>query len=178
MNQLVEQKMGLWGSLVVANAAVPLSELGVFEGEPRMERFQERASGWQVWLLEREASLDESQLGQLLAATGRPAMFGYVMDSDCVVVEAIDTKTMTWCGCLDRAAMTAYMAENGESVDAWFLSSSEAAERAVGWASDAGYSVPHAPLIEVFEARSDPLAEELFLRLLDRMGLPRELAEV
>jgi hypothetical protein len=57
--------------------------------------------------------------------TGAPALFGYVMDSACVVV----------------------------------------------WAAEAGRAVPTEPLYDVLTADPDPLAENLFFHLLDRLGV-------
>jgi hypothetical protein len=104
---------------------------------------------------------------------GAPALFGYVMDSDCVVVEAAAPESGAWTTCLGRAAMAGYLGagDEGLTVEDYFLEPDDAAERAVAWAAEAGHEVNAESLIDVLTAEADPLAENLFFRLLDRLGV-------
>jgi hypothetical protein len=109
----------------------------------------------------------------LAAQTGAPALFGYVMDSASVVVEAAAPESGAWTTCLARAAMAGYLdaGNEGLTLEDYFLQPRDAAERAVAWAAEAGHEVAAEPLVEVLTAEPDPLAENLFFRLLDRLGV-------
>jgi hypothetical protein len=128
------------------------------------------SDGWQVW----EYANGEGDVGSMNALaqeTGAPALFGYVMDSDCVAVEAAAPDSGAWTACLGRDAMAGYLGEDGLSVDDYFLEPHDAAERAVAWAAEAGQEIAAERLIDVLTADADPLAENLFFRLLDRLGV-------
>jgi hypothetical protein len=109
----------------------------------------------------------------LAQESGAPALFGYVMDSDCVAVEAAAPESGTWTTCLARDVMAGYLGVDGEGlgVDDYFLEPADAAGRAVAWAAEAGRTVPVEPLLDVLSSGPDPLAENLFFRLLDRLGV-------
>ncbi|MEU1459933.1 hypothetical protein ABZ467_04420 [Streptomyces sp. NPDC005727] len=132
---------------------------------------QERADDWRLWSLEGETSLDEENLVELVDVTGHPVLAGFVMDSDCVVLEGRTRDQETWRACLDRTAMSAYMAEADQFVDDWFLSPEEAAERAVAWARAADLTPAPKAIVEVLSKRSDPFVEDLFQELLDSLGI-------
>ncbi|MFH8535042.1 hypothetical protein ACH4GE_42535 [Streptomyces tendae] len=136
-----------------------------------MELLQERADDWRLWSLEGEASLDEEDLVELVNVTGHPVLAGFVMDSDCLVLEGRTRDQETWRACLDRTAMSAYMAEADQSVDDWFLGPEEAAERAVAWARAAGLTPVPEAIAEILSKRSDPFVEDLFQEFLDSLGI-------
>ncbi|MGV9450692.1 hypothetical protein [Streptomyces sp. NPDC003635] len=163
--------MGYWGYFVVGRAERPLAELAALAGAPGLTLRQEAPDGWQVW----EYPVGEGEVGnmhELAHQTGEPALFGYVMDSDCVVVEAAGPESGAWTTCLAREAMAARLgAGEGLLLEDYFLQPRDAAERAVAWAAEAGHTVPAEPLLEVLSAEPDPLAENLFFRLLDRLGV-------
>ncbi|GGJ20804.1 hypothetical protein GCM10010121_034700 [Streptomyces brasiliensis] len=59
----------------------------------------------------------------------------------------------------------------GPSLEDCFLEPRDATGRAVAWAAEAGHTVRAEALAEVFTADPDPLAENLFFRLLDVLGV-------
>jgi len=63
----------------------------------------------------------------------------------------------------------------GPVLEDYFLQPRDAADRAVAWAAEAGHTVAAEPLLDVLGADPDPaaneLAENLFFRLLDRLGV-------
>ncbi|MEU8578358.1 hypothetical protein [Streptomyces asoensis] len=142
-----------------------------FADEGRMELLQERADDWRLWSVEGQTSLDEETLVELVDVTGQPVLAAFVMDSDCLVLEGRTRDQETWRACLDRAAMSAYMAEGGQSVDDWFLGAEEAAERAVVWARAAGLTPVPKTIADVLSKRSDPFVEDLFQEFLDALGM-------
>jgi hypothetical protein len=128
--------------------------------------------GWQVW----EYASGEGDVGNMNALaleTGSPALFGYVMDSASVAVEAAGPESGAWTTCLARAAMAGFIGggEEGLNLDDYFLEPRDAAVRAVAWAAEAGHQVAEEPLLDVLGAEPDPLAENLFFRMLDRLGV-------
>ncbi|MFF8929355.1 hypothetical protein ACF1AO_19010 [Streptomyces longwoodensis] len=163
--------MGYWGCLVVVRHRQQLGELAAFTDGVHMELLQERADDWRLWSLEGQTSLDEESLIELVDVTGHPVLAGFVMDSDCLVLEGRTKDQETWRACLDRAAMSAYMAEDGQSVEDWFLGPEEAAERAVAWARAAGLTPVPKAIADVLSKRSDPFVEGLFQELLDGLGI-------
>ncbi|ALO91345.1 hypothetical protein SHL15_0132 [Streptomyces hygroscopicus subsp. limoneus] len=165
--------MGYWGSLIVARHRHPLNGAAAFTDGAHMELLQERADDWRLWSSEGQTSLDEEALIELVEVTGRPVLAGFVMDSDCLVLEGRTKDQTTWRACLDRAAMSAYMAEDGQSVDDWFLGPKEAAEHAVAWARAAGLTPLPETIADVLSKRSDPFVEDLFQEFLDGLGIER-----
>ncbi|MEU1270512.1 hypothetical protein [Streptomyces sp. NPDC005799] len=165
--------MGYWGYYVVGRGERPLAGLDALAGAKEgMELRAEAPGGWQVW----EYPSEDGELGNmnvLAAQTGAPALFGYVMDSASVVVEAAAPESGAWTTCLGRAAMAGYLdaGNEGLTLEDYFLEPREAAERAVTWAAEAGHEVSAEPLVEVLTAEPDLLAENLFFRLLDRLGV-------
>ncbi|GGX38961.1 hypothetical protein [Streptomyces fructofermentans] len=169
--------MGYWGYFVVGRSELPLAELGALSGAPGMTLHQTADGGWQVWECpnapDGASTGDVGNMNDLAAETGAPALFGYVMDSDCVVVEAAAPESGAWTTCLARDAMAGYLGgnEDGLTVDDFFLEPRDAVERAVAWAAESGRSVPDEPVLDVLTADADPSAEMLFFRFLDRLGV-------
>jgi hypothetical protein len=164
--------MGYWGYLVVGRSERPLGELGALAETPGMSLRASAAGGWQVWASP-DGDSDIGSMNVLAQETGAPALFGYVMDSDCVVVEAAAPESGAWTTCLARAAMAGYLGadKEGLTLEDYFLEPRDAADRAVAWAAEAGHDVAAEPLLDVLTADPDPLAENLFFRLLDRLGV-------
>ncbi|TPQ16972.1 hypothetical protein [Streptomyces sporangiiformans] len=166
--------MGYWGYYVVGRSDVPLMELDALSQVKGMTLCERAADGWQVWEYPSEdGGGDVGNMNRLAEETGAPALFGYVMDSDCVVVEAAAPESGAWTTCLARDAMAGYLGgnEDGLTVDDYFLEPGDATERAVAWAAESGRTVPEEPLLDVFTADADPSAEMLFFRFLDRLGV-------
>ncbi|MCT9076280.1 hypothetical protein [Streptomyces fulvoviolaceus] len=164
--------MGYWGYFVVGREERPLNELDALSGAEGMVLRESAPDGWQVW----EYASGEGDVGSmngLALETGSPALFGYVMDSASVVVEAAAPESGTWTTCLARAAMAKYLGadQEGLTLEDYFLEPRDAAERAVAWAAEAGHTVPEEPLLDVLTSEPEPLAENLFFRMLDRLGV-------
>jgi hypothetical protein len=164
--------MGYWGYFVVGRGDRPLAGLDALSGA--RESLTPRASapgGWQVW----EYASREGDLGSMNALageTGAPALFGYVMNSACVVLEGAAPESGAWTTCLARSAMAAYVGGGeGLTLEDYFLEPRDAAERAVRWAAEAGHEVDAGAVADVLTADPDPLAENLFFRFLDRLGV-------
>lgn len=164
--------MGFWGYFVVGRSERPLAEFDALAGATGMELRAEAPGGRQVW----EYASGDGEIGNmnvLARETGAPALFGYVMGSASVVVEAAAPESGAWTACLARAAMAGYLGAGNEglTIEDYFLQPGEAAGRAVAWAAEAGHDVDTEPLLDVLTADADQMAENLFFRLLDRLGV-------
>lgn len=179
--------MGYWGYFVVGRGERPLAELDALAGVEGLVLRESAPGGWQVW----EYASGEGDVGtmnSLALETGSPALFGYVMDSASVVVEAAGPESGGWTTCLARAAMARYIGAghsggsgdsggsggagaDGLTLEDYFLEPRDAAARAVAWAAEAGHAVAEEPLLDVLTSEPDPLAENLFFRMLDRLGV-------
>lgn len=165
--------MGYWGYFVVGRGERPLAELDALAGTAGgMTLHTSAPDGWQVWEYPGGQG-DIGNMNDLARETGAPALFGYVMDSDCVVVEAASPESGAWTTCLARANMAGHLEgqREGLTLEDYFLEPSDAAERAVFWAEEAGRTASADDLAEVLTADPDPMAENLFFRLLDRLGV-------
>ncbi|MEU8847099.1 hypothetical protein AB0C70_12865 [Streptomyces sp. NPDC048564] len=164
--------MGYWGYFVVGRGERPLAELDALAGAEGMTLRAQAPGGWQVWEYP-SGGADVGSMNALALETGAPALFGYVMDSDCVVVEAAAPESGAWTTCLARGAMAGYLGAGSEglTLEDYFLEPPDAAERAVAWAAEAGHEVNAESLVDVLTADADPMAENLFFRLLDRLGV-------
>ncbi|MBZ3907559.1 MULTISPECIES: hypothetical protein [Streptomyces] len=175
--------MGYWGYYVVGRSERSLAELDALGGAGGMTLCVTADGGWQVWAYPTGApgteaaggTGDVGNMDTLARETGAPALFGYVMDSDCVVVEAAGPESGAWTTCLARRAMARYLGDGeGRAVEDYFLEPRDAAERAVAWAAEAGRAVEEGPLADVLTSEpgpADPLAENILFRLLDRLGV-------
>ncbi|MFI8190619.1 hypothetical protein ACIF8T_17715 [Streptomyces sp. NPDC085946] len=170
--------MGYWGYFVVGRDARPLAGLDALAGADGMTLRTSAPGGWQVWEYPSRDG-DVGGMNALARETGAPALFGYVMDGDCVVVEAAAPRSGTWTTCLARTAMAGHLGagREGPALEDYFLEPGDAAERAVGWAAEAGLTADADALAEVLAADPDPahpMAENLFFRLLARLGVVPE----
>lgn len=171
--------MGHWGYFVVGRSEQPLTRTEALAGVPGLVSRTAAPGGWQVW----ECPGTEAGIGSmsgLARETGAPALFGYVMDSACVAVEAAVPSGDAWSTCLARDAMARYLTggDGGLGVDDYFLEPADAAARAVAWAAEAGHEVTAGALLDVLETESggpvgEPgeMAENLFFVFLDRLGV-------
>ncbi|AXL90557.1 hypothetical protein C4J65_21390 [Streptomyces sp. CB09001] len=151
--------MGYWGYFVVGRAERPLAELEALAGAGDMTLCRSAPDGWQVWEFP-GGDGDVGNMNDLAGQTGAPALFGYVMDSDCVVVEAAAPESGAWTTCLARTAMAGYLGaeRDGLTLEDYFLEPRDAAERAVAWAAEAGRAASAAELAGVLS--DDPAADE------------------
>ncbi|MFD5495040.1 hypothetical protein ACFYY3_16820 [Streptomyces sp. NPDC001812] len=182
--------MGYWGYFVVGRGERPLAELDALAGARGMTLRTSAPGGWQLW----EYPSGDGGIGSmndLAGQTGAPALFGYVMDSACVVVEAAAPESGAWTTCLARAVMAGHLGagpdggpDGGEQdgvqreglrLEDYFLEPRDAADRAVEWAAEAGHTVSAEALVEILTAEPGPgpgpVAENLFFHLLDRLGV-------
>ncbi|RFU87465.1 hypothetical protein DY218_06490 [Streptomyces triticagri] len=164
--------MGFWGYYVVGRSERPLAELDALSAvRDGIALHEQRAGGWQIW----EAAVpDVGSMSKLAQETGAPALFGFVMDSECVAVEAAGPESGAWNACLDREAMSGYLSAEGKEPDDLFLPAADAAERAAGWSAEAGLTADPTRLTTVLTSPADPSAELLFFRFLDHLGLPAQ----
>ncbi|MEV7077559.1 hypothetical protein AB0N88_03225 [Streptomyces sp. NPDC093516] len=165
--------MGYWGYFVVGRGERPLAGLTALAGAAEgLTRHTSAPDGWQVWE-HPGAEGDVGNMNALADETGAPALFGYVMNSECVVLEAAAPESGAWTTCLARAAMAGYLGagREGLTLEDYFLEPRDAAERAVRWAAEAGHEVNAETLLDVLVSDPDPLAENLFFRFLDRLGV-------
>ncbi|MCK1820413.1 hypothetical protein MTQ10_12515 [Streptomyces sp. XM83C] len=165
--------MGYWGYFVVGRSERPLTEtraLSAVAGEltPRASA----PDGRQVWEYP-SADGDVGSMNALARETGAPALFGYVMDGACVVVEAAAPDSGAWTACLARAATARYVGAgaDGLTLEDYFLPPEEATARAVAWAAEAGRDANAADLLDVFSDDGTELAENLLFRLLGLLGV-------
>ncbi|MFE7762712.1 hypothetical protein [Streptomyces sp. NPDC057438] len=178
--------MGYWGYYVVGRSGQPLAGLAALGRAKGLTLCATAAGDWQVWAYPTGAPGTEAEgdagstgdvgnMNALARETGAPALFGYVMDSDCVVVEAAGPESGAWTTCLARRAMAAYLGDGGGlTVEDYFLEPRDAAERAVAWAAEAGRAADARVLADVLTSEpgpADPLAENILFRLLDRLGV-------
>lgn len=169
--------MGYWGYYVVGRSERPLVELDALAGAEGMSLLSTADDGWQVWeYTTQDGSGDVGSMHALARETGAPALFGYVMNSDCVAVEAAGPESGGWTTCLARGAMAGYLGgtEDGLTVEDYFLEPRDAAERAVAWAAEAGHTASAERLADLLAMEPDPsapVAENLLFQLLDRLGV-------
>ncbi|MBQ1090237.1 hypothetical protein [Streptomyces sp. B93] len=166
--------MGYWGYFVVGRGQRPLGECEALAGaaERLTRREQKTADGWQLWEYP-NGDGDVGSMNVLARETGAPALFGYVMDSACVIIEAAAPESGAWTACLGRAAMARYIGagQEGLTLEDYFLEPRDAAGRAVAWAAEGGLTVAAEPLLGLLTADPDPVAENLLFRFLDRLGV-------
>ncbi|MFE2942860.1 hypothetical protein ACFXKG_27965 [Streptomyces sp. NPDC059255] len=167
--------MGFWGYFLVGRSDSPLAELPALAAvRAGLTLHERRAGGWQVWRHPSEP--DAGGMGALARALSSPVLFGFVMNSECVAVEAAAPESGSWYACLAREPMARHLAASGRSLDELFLPGEDAARRAVEWAVEAGAAVEPGPLLDVLHARRpespEAGAEGLFFRLLDGLGIP------
>ncbi|QKW08771.1 hypothetical protein HUT18_22735 [Streptomyces sp. NA04227] len=166
--------MGYWGYYVVARGGRPLTEYEALKSvREELVLLEERAAGWQVWECEAagEAAPGIGSMRQLAQESGAPALFGYVMDSECAVVEGAAADSGTWTACLAPVAMATLLGVGERDLEDYFLPPDNATARAVTWAAEAGFSACEPLLHEAFTIGADPSAETLFFRLLDLLGV-------
>lgn len=165
-------EMGYWGYYVVGRSERPLGELTALAGvRDLLTLLDHRPGGWQVWECPGDGAVDVGNMNTLAQETRAPALFGYVVGSECVVVEAAAPESGAWTACLARDTMAKFLGEDGLTVEDYFLEPHDAAERAVAWAAESGRTVRSAVLLDILTAAPEPSAEELFFRFLDRLGV-------
>ncbi|MFD7899352.1 hypothetical protein [Streptomyces sp. NPDC059743] len=164
--------MGFWGYLVVGRSDRPLAEEPALSAvRSELTLHQRRSDGWQVWRHPSEPDIGD--MGALARAMGSPVLFGFVMGSECVAVEAAAPGSGSWYACLAREPMARHLAPSGLELEELFLPAEDAARRAADWAAEAGGTAEPETLLDVLSARRpESFAEVLFFRLLDGLGIP------
>ncbi|MFD3620821.1 hypothetical protein ACFWWT_37430 [Streptomyces sp. NPDC058676] len=166
--------MGFWGSFVVCRSEIPLDGLqAVVERHDGIDEHEHRPGGWQIGRYPGPELADDGPplLADLAEETGAPALVGFVLDSDTVFVEGHSAGGGYWRACLVRAAAEAYCEDDEEDFDAEFPFPEAAARAAAAWAREAGLTPDPAGLLEVFAVEDADFAEELFFRLLEKLGV-------
>lgn len=130
------------------------------------------SSAWGAWTVKREDPISDEELAVLSSRAAAPVLTGYIMDSDCAVIEGLGSESGFWRTCLGRDAMSAYMEESETDVDSWFLSPSESVQVSRTWAGEAGLRASAEKLSEVFQVQPDPFVEEVFTDLIAALGVP------
>ena len=167
------QEVGYWGYFVVAKTERPATGLvSLGDVRDRLGGFERVPVGWRVWEHPGEPGIDAGPVVvQLAQEIQGPAMIGFVMDSDCVVIEAAGPASGSWTACLGPRLMDGYLSESGHRVEDWFLPPHEAAERLTTWAREAGLASAHPLPPALFRADVDPWAQDKFFDLLEETGL-------
>jgi hypothetical protein len=145
---------------------------------------------------------DDGVLSRLALESGAPLLAAYVADSDYGWLVGVSPTKGTWQAWLDPK--TAFLFERDHQVAQGISKSeanrrarqmirrfglrpTEAAERAVQWAAEAGYPVSARPIRQILGCRRPPglgavvrlpwlrydFAEDLFFALVDNLGVPR-----
>lgn len=195
--------MGYWGTLIAActNGQVPgvLRDLGAELWEHQHAR---RGDGWQVFSVPDNLVADDGVLSRLALESGAPLLAAYIADSDYGWLVGVSPTKETWPAWLDPK--TAFVFERDHQVmlgmarseanrrarqmiRKFGLRPTEAAECAVQWAAEAGYTVSARPIRQILRCRRTPglgavvrlpwlryaFAEDSFFALLDNLGVPR-----
>jgi hypothetical protein len=104
--------MGYWGYFVGGRAGRPLGALAALADAAGLAERSTAPDGWQVWEYpSRDGAV--GNMAELARETGAPALFGYVMDSASVVIEAAGPESGAWTACLGRTALAAQLAGGG-----------------------------------------------------------------
>nr|BFE58899.1 hypothetical protein GCM10020063_034250 [Dactylosporangium thailandense] len=186
--------MGFWGTYVVLRSDEPparvLPAITALRGA--VSRDGAWSTGWRVWVVRDSAgSLPDDLLEQLHAGTGAPVLLGRVLDSSAVHVVATGTSVRLWEVWLHLTYAMGYLLDPPSPFgDDWRDPAYEAkveltrreilaqapggmagAGSAQAWARDAGL-VPDAveAIASVLDGH-ETFAEDLFLHLLQQLGL-------
>jgi hypothetical protein len=164
--------MGYWGYFIVAAWPSSLGELPCMRPIAGLTPDRKLGDEWQIWRSPAEPPLEADELAAaLFRETRRPALVGFVMDSDCLVIEASDPVNGTWTACLSPVNTAGYLVEDGKKLEDWVLSPEQAARCAVAWIGSAGRKVAKAPLVDLFQREADPVVEDIFFELIGLLGL-------
>lgn len=168
--------MGFSGSLVLCRSSVGFEELAaVWSRDQGLVWSKLLGDGWRIgqWLGSGFADDAPEMLAALVAETGRPAMTGYVVDSDCVDVYGLGLATPRWRACLAREAMAGYLDEDEIELEQMFPDASTAAQQAAAWAREAQLVPDEEGLASLFARQeADLFAEDLFFDLVIHLGVP------
>jgi hypothetical protein len=135
--------MGFWGALVVCRTEAPLLQVSaLMERSEGLESDQRMAGGWRLGCFPGTELAEDvpRMLAELSAETGAPALVGFVLDSDAVVVEGYSTGHGYWRACLAREAMAGYCEEDDLDFDAEYPR-----PRRLSTSSRRGRSTPGSP---------------------------------
>jgi hypothetical protein len=170
--------------------------------EERRHPGARRGDGWQVFDLNDNLLDDADLLPTLAAHVDSPVLAAYVADSDYGWLVGV-SRAGQWRAWLDSVTAFGFerdhrimqgMAKAQARLHAHHLirnygePPARAAQAAVTWAANAGYTVAAAPIRQILAARRPPglaallrlpwkryvFAEDMFFDLLDQVGVPRE----
>ena len=167
--------MGFSGSMVVCRTDASLDDVqAITERDDGLDRETQLGNRWRVGTYFGRFIVDdaEAMLRELAAETGAPALTGFVIDSDCVEIDALGPDSGYWRACLAREAMAGHLTTDGLRVDEEFPSPQDATTHALAWAGEAGLSADTDVLLDILRrGQADPLAEDLFFDFLHSLGL-------
>jgi hypothetical protein len=140
--------------------------------------------GWQVgqWVGEQIALGSRALIARVAAATGKPAVMGYVYTSSCIFLDAATDPATVWRACLARDVARAVIdvedlswlgLQPGVSLEkAGLLDSQAATAAALRFADRAGTPASAEALDALFSiAHPTGLADEMFFELLTALGI-------
>ncbi|GAA2525861.1 hypothetical protein [Winogradskya humida] len=158
--------MGYTGRILVARTGKPFEDgnlLGggnLFEGGSLLDEI-DLGSGWRWAQLDGDA---RGALAALVAETGMPALWAYVMDSDVADVEALSPSGGGWHTYLHPDTAAEFGApELDQSAD-------EVLMRALAWSAEAGL-VPDPEAVRALLTAHNTFAEETLGELLAALGI-------
>ncbi|MEV0134850.1 hypothetical protein AB0H83_41135 [Dactylosporangium sp. NPDC050688] len=193
--------MGFWGTYVVLRSDEPPAQMlpAIRTLQGAVSRGGPWSAGWRVWIVHDPAgSLPDDLLEQLHAVIGAPVLLGRVLDSDAVHVVAAGTSAQPWSVWLQLDSAMGFLLpppapfdDDGNYLgDDWRDPAYEAqveltrgeilaqapggmagARSAQAWARDAGLTPDTVEAITSVLDGHETFAEDLFLLLLQRLGL-------
>lgn len=166
--------MGMWGSYVVIRSELDIGDItSIARRSEGLEWSEDRRDGWQIGMYLGTDMSDDSEalLAEVVEETGAPALTGFVMDNDAVLVEARSPLSLLWRRCLARDFFEAELSESGHL----FVEPDQAVNLGMEWGAAAGLTGDRSTLLEVFNASgNDPDAVNLFFDMLSALGVPPE----
>lgn len=170
--------MGFWGTFVVCHTRDSLETIAALaQFSEDLEECWRCADSWTIarYAGDRLTGASAELIADLVAQTQAPALLGFVMDSDAVIVEASSKEHGYWRSGLGRAALANFAAENGQDLSDWGLADDRTATQyGLAWAAVAGCKADEGALAQAWHQEGDPFIEPVFFRFLTSLGLQVE----
>ena len=164
------REVGFWGSFVVARTVGTMLDLEAVTDLSEGVIFEEKHGSWLIGQFEDNEVAEASAelLPELVDVTRAPALTALVFGSSAAFVFGFSPLQGMWAVVIAPDAMRAHF----EDSSLQFHPAQVAAEKASGWAREAGLEPDEQALVEVFAApRGVPVVEPLFYQALTAMGL-------
>ncbi|MFE2231902.1 hypothetical protein ACFXA4_04910 [Streptomyces sp. NPDC059442] len=153
--------MGFSGSIIVARAGRPLTELAAIRASNCVPLWSARDGEWQI----RQACPIADPESSIIGETRAPVLVCHVVDSDFATVQAASPDDLSW-----QCALSPEMARDYGLPGEWIGDSVEVSERAATWSRGAGLEPDPVALRAALVAECDPLAEDLVFALVHALG--------